>query len=103
MTTIIVLFNLQNDEQRADYEHWARTTDLPTVRKLPSVAGFTGLKAVSMLGNDDAPPFQYIEVINVNDMTKFGQDVSTEAMQAVAAAFRGFADNPKFIVCESLY
>lgn len=102
MPHIIVLFNLKPDADPKAYETWARQTDLPTVRKLSSVASFDGLRAVSMLGNNDSPPYQYIEVIKVNDMAKFGDEVSTETMRKVAAEFRAFAQSPQFIVCETL-
>lgn len=102
MPHIVVLFNLKPDADPQAYEKWARETDLPTVRKLSSVAGFDALKAVSMLGNKDTPPYQYIEVIKVDDMALFGDEVSTETMRTVASEFRKFADAPQFIVCESL-
>jgi hypothetical protein len=35
-------------------------------------------------------------------MEKLGADVGTETMQKVAATFRSMADNPLFIVTESL-
>ncbi len=102
MPHIIVLFNLKPDADPQAYEKWARETDLPTVRKLPSVAGFDGLRAMSMLGSSDSPPYKYIEVIKVKDMAAFGNDVGTETMRKVASEFRAFAQAPQFIVCESL-
>jgi len=102
MPQIIVLFNLKSDADRATYENWARSTDLPTVRGLQSIERFDALRSVSMLGSDAAPPYQYIEVISVNDMQTFGQEVSTDTMRKVAAQFREFADAPQFIVCEPL-
>ncbi len=102
MPHIIVLFNLKPDADPQAYENWARETDLPTVRKLSSVAGFDALRTVSMLGSQDSPPYQYIEVIKVKDMTGFGEEVATQTMRKVAAEFRSFAQSPQFIVCESL-
>ena len=34
MTTIVVLFNLKRDADVADYEAWAKTVDIPNVRRL---------------------------------------------------------------------
>lgn len=102
MPHIIVLFNLKPDAAPEAYENWARETDLPTVRKLSAVASFDGLRATSMLGSNDSPPYQYIEIIKVNDMAVFGEEVSTETMRKVAAEFRAFAQAPQFIVCETL-
>jgi hypothetical protein len=102
MNTIIVLFNLQNQRERDAYERWARETDLPTVRRLDSVDGFDGLRATGLLGSDQAPPYQYIEVIRINDMARFGEEVGTPTMQQVASEFRAFAKDPLFIVCDAL-
>ena len=102
MTTIIVLFNLKPGTDVDAYEAWARSTDLPIVNGLQSVDGFHVQRATGMLGTDDPPPYQYVEVILVNDMGKFGDEVATETMRKVAGEFQVFADAPQFILTESL-
>jgi len=99
---IIVLFNLRPGVDAAEYEAWARSTDLPVVRGLPSIAGFEILQATGVLGADTAPPFQYVEIIDVADMDRFGTDIGTEEMQRVAAEFQRFADAPVFLTTRSL-
>lgn len=101
MPKIVVLFNLKSGTSVADYEKFARETDLPIVNKLPSVNKFEVLKAEGLLGGG-AAPYQYIEIIDVNNMELLGADVSTDTMQRVAAEFRTMADNPLFIVTENL-
>lgn len=101
-TTIVVLFNLKPDVSVADYEAWARSVDLPTVRGLGSIAGFEVLRSAGLLGSDAAPPYRYVEIIRVSDMDRFGSDVSTAQMQAVAGQFQGFADAPLFILANSI-
>ncbi len=100
--TVIVLFNLKNDADQQSYEHWAKNTDLPTVKGLASIDDFSVFKSAGLLGSDATPPYQYVEVIQVNDMETFGKDVATEVMQKVAAEFQGFADNPVFILSNPL-
>lgn len=102
MTTIIVLFNLKADVSVADYEDWAQTTDLPTAGNLPSVDQFDVLKSQGLLMNDEPSPYQYIEVLKINDMDQFGKDVSTDTMRKVAGEFQAFADTPLFILTENL-
>ena len=102
MTTIIVLFNLKAGADVAEYEAWARSTDLPIVNGLSSVDSFQVQRATGMLGSEATPPYQYVEIIKVNDMGEFGSQVSTEAMGKVAGEFQGFADNPMFILTEGL-
>jgi len=99
MAMIIVLFNLKLGIDPAVYEQWARETDLPTVKGLSSIAGFTVHRSTGLLGSDATPPYQYVEIIDVADMDGFGRDVASDRMQAVAATFQGMAD-PTFILTE---
>ena len=102
MKRIVVLFNLKDAGSAADYETWARSTDLPVVNGLDSVDGFSVHRASGMLGSDASPPYQYVEIIDVNDMELFGEEVSTDTMQKVAGEFQGFADAPLFILTDAL-
>ncbi|WP_299592303.1 REDY-like protein HapK [uncultured Microbulbifer sp.] len=102
MTMIVVLFNLKSGVNASDYEEWARTTDLPNVNRLPSVAQFSVLRTTGLLGSDAPAPFQYVELLEVKDMAQLGGDVSSETMQKVAAEFQQFADNPQFMLTESI-
>ena len=102
MTTITVLFNLKAGKDPAQYEAWAKSTDMPTVRSLKSVSAFEVVRSNSLLGSDDTPPYAYVEIIEVGDMDAFGGDISTETMQKVAGEFQEWADNPIFILGENL-
>ncbi len=99
---IIVLFNLKPGADRSAYENWARSTDIPGVRALGSIKDFQVYRTTGLLGTEDRPPYEYIEVIDVADMEAFGRDVSSDAVQKVAAEFRNFADNTLFITTEAL-
>jgi hypothetical protein len=99
---IIVLFNLKPGVDPAVYEAWAAGRDIPTVRALPSIAGFEVSAATGLLGSDGRPPYQYVEVIDVADMDRFGSDIGTESMQQIAAEFQGFADNPVFVTTRAV-
>lgn len=103
MTTvrIIVLLRLKPGKDRSAYEDWARSTDLPTVNALGSVASFTVYEATGLLGTDDAPPYDYIEILDVADMAAFGEAVATATMKRVAAEFTDWAD-PVFITTRDI-
>lgn len=101
MPKIVVLFNLKPGIRVEDYERFARETDLTIVNRLPSVRQFEVLKAQSLLGGGSSP-YQYIEIIDLHSLEQLGQDVASDTMQRVAATFRSMADNPQFIVTESL-
>lgn len=99
---IVVLFDLKPGVDPAAYEAWARTRDVPNVRALGSVAGFTVHRATGLFGSDEAPPAQYVEIIDTPDLDAFTADVSTPEFQALAAPFRDFADNVRFVLTEEL-
>jgi hypothetical protein len=102
VTYLIVLFNLKAGASPAAYEAWARTTDIPNVRALKSNAGFEVFKTIAVRGSDDAPPYQYVELIAIADMDQFGAEVASETMKRVAGEFRQFAQSPIFVVAEKI-
>ena len=69
-----------------------RATDLPTVNALGSVGRFGVHAATSLLGTNDKPRYDCIEVLDVADMSAFGDGVATGTMQRVAAEFQSWAD-----------
>jgi hypothetical protein len=99
---IIVLFNLKPGVDIAAYEAWAKDADIPGVKALGSVDRFTVHRATGLFGSDAPSPYQYIEVIDINGMDGFIADITTNAFQAAAAPFQGFADNPQFILTEDM-
>ncbi|MEH0194659.1 REDY-like protein HapK [Caulobacter zeae] len=101
VTRIVALFNLKPGVSVADYEAWAKERDLPTVNGLKSIDKFEVFRSAALLGTDAAPPYQYVEIIDVADMDAFGADVATETMQAIAAEFQALADTT-FIVTEKV-
>jgi len=102
MPKLIVLFNLQKGAKKREYEKWVKTTDLPTVRNLSSIDDFRLYKMKSVMGADGKPPYQYCEIIEINDMEKFGSDIGTRKMKKVAKEFQAFADNPIFIMSDEI-
>lgn len=101
-TKIVALFNLKPGISVSDYENWARTKDIPTVNGLKSVDAFAVFRSAGLLGTDAPPPYQYIEIIDVNDMGVFGSEVSTETMQAIAGEFQAMAADLSFILTDKL-
>jgi hypothetical protein len=98
MNTLIVLFRLKPGADVSAYEFWARTTDLPIVRGLPSVDGFELFRVTGLFGSETRAPFDYVEMIDIRDTTRFGTDVASDTMRKVAAEFRQFADGPVFML-----
>jgi hypothetical protein len=101
ISRIIVLLNLKPGKSAADYEDWARNTDLATVNALKSIDAFKVYEMTGLMGSEDKPPYQYVEILDVADMAVFGEEVATETMQRVAAEFQGWAD-PIFITTRDI-
>lgn len=99
---IVVLFNLRDGVDEAQYQAWAKANDIPTVNGLKSIEKFNVHQVTGLLGSDAKPPYQYVEVIDVADMNQFGQDIATEAMQRISSEFQAFADNPVFLTTQDL-
>ena len=102
MTTIIVLFNLKAGTDKTEYENWAKSVDLPTVRNLDSIDSFRVFRSSGLLGTEEAAPYEYIEVIDISEWEQFGKEIATDKMQKVAGQFQRFADNPQFIMTGSI-
>lgn len=101
MAHVMVLFNLKPGIDRAAYEEWARTRDLPTVNSLASVDSFRVFAASGLLGGG-VSPYEYIEIIDVSSMDGLMQEIGSETMQQIAAEFGEFSDSPLFIVTDEL-
>jgi REDY-like protein HapK len=100
MKTLIVLFNLKAGISATDYETWANAVDIPTVKGLQSIADFKLYKSQMLFGSDAPPPYQYFEIIDIQDLDVFGAEVGTEIMKRVAGEFQQFADGPLFVLTE---
>jgi len=100
MKALIVLFRLKAGAEPGTYEAWARDTDLPVVRALPSVRSFDLYRIAGLFGSGDPAPYDYVEVIRIGDLERFGSDVASATMQQVASEFRSFADQPLFMLAD---
>lgn len=102
MAALVVLFDLKDQEARDAYEKWAQTTDVPTVKGLDSIDDFKVYRMNSIMGSSEKPPFQYCEVIDINNMEALGPELETETMKRVAAEFQSFAHNPVFMISDQI-
>ncbi|WP_439534746.1 REDY-like protein HapK [Polymorphobacter sp.] len=99
---IIVLFNLKPGVSAEDYQEWAKSRDMPSVRSLTSIDDFRVFQISGLLGSDGTPPYQYVEVIDVNDMDVFVSEIGTPLMKDVAGEFQNWADNPVFLTTSEI-
>ena len=95
------MFNLKDAAtSRTAYEKWAAAHDVPTVKNLKSVDDFQVFRMGNILGTETPSPYQYCEIIEVNDLTGLFSDIGTPEMQKIAGEFAAFADNPLFVLSE---
>lgn len=102
MSALVVLFNLKDASSKAAYEEWAKVTDVPTASQMSCVDDFKVFRLGTIMGTENPSPYQYCEVLQINDMNKLGEEAGSEAMQKVAAQFQAFTDNPMFIISEQI-
>ncbi len=100
---IIALFKLKPGTDAAAYEEWARTRDLPGVRSLVSVKDFQVLKATGVMFKEgEAPPYDYIEVLDIVKMDEFLRDCGGDLVGALAKEMSAFTDGATFITTEEV-
>ena len=100
--TLIVFFNLKPTTSEAEYLNWAKTVDLPTVNQLNSVSSFEVFKAETLFGQNQASPWQYFEVINIESESAFTEDIQTDVMQAVVEQFQQFTQDAQFVATTNI-
>jgi hypothetical protein len=98
--TLIVMVNLKEGVDSEEYERWAKENDAPAAKSLASVDDWRVHKAIGLLGSDAALPFDYVEVVQVNDLDQLGSDVASERMQRVTGELLTFAEPPLFVLTE---
>ena len=100
---ILVLFNLKEGKSAEDYERWAREVDMPGVNGLESVDDFRVFRGGRTLFADEDPPYRYVEILDVNDMDRFGEEAGQDHMKAIAEEFQTtIAADLVFIPLEAL-
>ncbi len=100
---IILRYRLKPGVAPADFEHWVKTSDQPTMRGLASVKRFETYRVSGLLIGEGSPSCDYLEVFELNDMAAFtGADMPGETVQTVMGAFMGFADAPEFMMAEAV-
>lgn len=102
MAALVVLFNLKDEAAKEAYENWAKTTDVPTVKGLKSVNDFKLYRCDTILGTEEKSPYQYCEVIDINDLDGLFDELASETMKRVAGEFQSFADGPLFLMSDQI-
>lgn len=101
MSSLILRYRLKPGVTQADFEHWVRTVDHPTMGALQRVQRFTTYRIEGLLLGEGAPGCAYVEVFDVPDLAGFAaEDMPGATVQSIMAQFMGFADAPEFMIAE---
>jgi hypothetical protein len=76
VTTMIVLVDLKEGVRLEDYERWVLETYAPAARRLPSVQNWRNYRIDGLLTSDIAPPYQYIVILDTDDLEQLGRDMA---------------------------
>lgn len=103
MSAVIISYKLKPGVTPADFEHWVKTVDQPTLRGMARVKAFDTFRVERLLMGEGEPSAHYVELFHIPDLAGFmAEDMAGETMQAIMAQFTGFAEAPEFLVAEKL-
>ena len=100
MRTVLYLFELRPGTDHSEYEAWAASVDLPTLRSLPSVRSYRILR--TRRSDTQAAVAAYIEILDVTSADDFDRDMAAPALGEVAATFMRFASAPALLLGDEL-
>lgn len=101
MSALILRYRLKPGVTPADFEHWVRTVDHPTMSGLQRVQRFTTYRIDGLLLGEGGPSCDYVEVFDVPDLAGFtSEDMPGETVQGVMGQFMGFVDEPEFLIAQ---
>lgn len=99
MSTLILRYRLKPGVTPADFEHWVRTVDHPTMGGLQRVRRFTTYRIDGLLLGEGDPSCDYVEVFDVPDLAGFtSEDLPGETVQGIMGQFMGFVAEPEFLI-----
>ncbi len=103
MTNLIISYRLKAGVTAADFEHWVKTSDHPSMRGLKRVKRFETYRVTGLLMGEGAPAAQYVEIFEIDDFAGFtGEDMPGSVIQSVMGAFMGMVDAPEFAIAEAV-
>jgi REDY-like protein HapK len=91
VTTMVVLVNLREGVSPEDYERWVEESYAPAVKTLPSVREWRAYQVGGLLASDNAPPYRYVVIVDISDLTQLGRDMNGEEMQGLLSELHRFA------------
>lgn len=99
MTRLVVLFNLNDDQNPAEYERWARDEDTPAMLALPSIKDKRIYRTKGQWGSDEPAPYEYAEVLEIDDLDRMTAEIAAApGAPALVEHFRTITRDLAFMV-----
>ena len=92
MTTIAVLVKVKEGVSPEDYERWVLESYASAVRELPSVSAWRNHKVGGVLGSDEAPPYDYVVTLQVEDLAQLGEEMAEDRTRALLSELHGYTE-----------
>lgn len=86
-TRVFFLNRLRPDADAAEYERWVREVDYPLARGLPTIARYEVTRLEGHLQEDGAPPYDYLEVIDITDLDDYRGSLDPNASDEIRRFF----------------
>ncbi|MEO1076054.1 MAG: hypothetical protein AAFX41_08830 [Bacteroidota bacterium] len=101
MSYMIVQYNLQPDQNEADFERWLRDVDLPGYARMTSMRNPTYYRATGTL-DEDAPLHRYIVVIESDGPDAVEREMADPAWAGFIADFEARVSDALYVTAERL-
>ena len=102
MNTMIVMYNLAEGQNEAEFETWLREIDMPGYTKLKSMRNPTYYRASTLLGEDAPAPFKYFVTIEMDSADAVELEMAAPAWEGFVADFESRTVDHAFVVAQHI-
>lgn len=88
MPTAFFLTKLKPRVNAKDYEKWVYSSDYPTAKKMKSIKSYHVHRINGAFQGDKT--YDYIEVIEITDLDKYGKDLNSDAGKKLLAEWSNY-------------
>lgn len=101
--TMIVMYNLAENQTEAEFEQWLRDIDIPGYAKLKSMRNPAYYRASTLLGEDKAAPFKYTVVIEMDGPGAVEAEMSDPAWATFIEDIESRITDAQYVVASRVF
>lgn len=102
MNTMIVMYNLAENQNEAEFETWLREVDMPGYAKLTSMQNPTYYRTSGLLGEETPAPFKYIVTIEMNNADAVESEMAAPEWEGFITDFEGRTTDHAFVIAKRI-